>query len=190
MATPTLDLTLLNFLIPIFSFLLVFALCYALLTKTTLLGENKVVQLVVSLCLAAIASFAGRVSNILELAIPWVILLLVIGVIIFSLYGFFGVPQERTWGLLGKPTIVLLLTVIFVISLIIVYNDVLSPYSNVEQAQLENGTIVNTTTGDLQKDPTSESLKALVHPRIMGAMFILIIAALTAKMLTDKLRND
>ena len=189
MASPILDLTLLGFLNPIFTFLLVFALTYALTTKTDMLGKNKVVALVVALSLASMATFAGRISSIFELAIPWIILILVVGVIIFSMYGFFGVEQDRTWGFIGKPLLIVLIVTIFIISMTMVYEDVLSPYTQTVETTLENGTIITETVA-VQQDPAGEAVKALVHPRVFGAVFILAIAAVTAKLLTDKLRDD
>ena len=189
MANPMLDLTILNFLTPIFTFLLVFALTYALTTKTDILGKNKIVALVVALSLASMATFAGRLSSIFELAIPWIILILVVGVIIFSLYGFFGVDNQRTWGFIGKPLLIVLIVTIFAISLAMVYEDVLSPYSQTKETTLENGTIITEVIA-VQQDPSGEAVKALVHPRVFGAVFILAIAAVTAKLLTDKLRDD
>ena len=189
MATPTIDLTLLKFLSPIFVFLLVFALTYALATKSKFFGDNKIVHMVVALCLASLVAITGRISTTLELALPWMGLFLVLIVLIFSIYGFFGIETKRTWDFLGRPALIGLIFLVFIISIVIAYEDVLSPYPTTEEVTLENGTVV-IQEAEPSQSPMGEGIKALVHPKIMGALVILIIAAITAKLLGEKLKTD
>jgi hypothetical protein len=193
MATPTIDLTLLGFLLPIFTFLLVFALGYALILKTNILGEkpNKVIALVVALSLGALATFAGRAHTILELAIPWMALLLVVGIIIFSFYGFLGVEEKRVWNMIGRPVIVLLVATIFIISIIMTYDDILGSAGEGEtKTVIDGGEAIDVVSDGGSGNKFADSaVAALVHPRVFGAIILLIIAAATAKLLADKIKT-
>lgn len=169
-----LDIGLLDFFLPVFVFLFIFIVLYAIIDKTNLLGENRTVKLIAALSVAVISLFTGKVSDILLRVVPWLVALFIGVVLIFMIYLFFGVKEAEIWDYLG------LKWTVFVIMLLIIFVGVsqvftLSPLSS---------------EGNLTEDSyRSEIINTLVHPRILGALFIIIIISFTIRYLVDKLEK-
>jgi len=63
----------------------------------------------------------------------------------------------------------------------------LSPYNGSTSDQVSNVTITS-TNGTVVKTPTSETLKTLTNPRLLGALLLLVLTALSAKLIVDKVK--
>ncbi|OYT38187.1 hypothetical protein B6U82_00430 [Candidatus Pacearchaeota archaeon ex4484_31] len=74
-------------LMPIWSFILVFAVIYALLSKTKALGENKFIHLVVSLAISLLFLVSTKASKYLQLTMPWVVVFIICLVFIVLFVG-------------------------------------------------------------------------------------------------------
>lgn len=194
MAT-VLDTSLLNFFLPAFAFLFVWSICYAFLSTTKIFGaEAKYLNLVASFSVAAIAILSGDLVDFLGAITPWIMLVIVLMVFIFMIMLFFGArePTEAAfkdiWPLMGKVPIFIIILIIALVGISSVYEETVSPY-----AVNEKGEIVPTSgtdsmlPGDVseEKTPSSEAIKTLVHPRVLGALFMLIIAAITIQIIGD-----
>lgn len=66
------DLSGIGAFVPVLGFLLVFAVVYALLAKTKVLGDNKFISLLVSLCVAIIFLVSSTVIEVVKNITPWV----------------------------------------------------------------------------------------------------------------------
>lgn len=171
-----LEIGLLSFLMPIFIFLFIFVIIYAMLLKTNIFGEKaKALNLIASLCIAAVATFAGSIIKPLTTIVPWIVFIAIILGLIFALFGFFGVENEEIWGTIGGKTLYGVIIIILVfISLVMVFEPEVSPFgsSTGEAAQGQN--------------VQSEVVRTLTHPRVLGAIFILIVASFSIRLIVDK----
>ena len=177
-----LDVGLLKFLLPLFSFLFVLFITYAVMDKFKLVGDNKGIHWAVAFCIAFIFLFSSDAVQFLNLLTPWFILLVVFGLFLVSFFLFIGVGQgdiasaakdpKVYWGVIGISLLV------FFIALGNVFGDVLGG----KKATSEGG-----GTGTVQGgEPVSEGIKAIVHPRVLGALFLLIIAALAIRLISEQ----
>src|SRR3989344_3608137 len=117
-----LDISLLNFLLPIFVFSLTFVFIYAILQKTELFGnagKNQALNLIAAFSVAAISVFAGTITGIVSIVTPWIVFIIFILVMLFGMYRFFGIEDSKTWDNIGGPTLV------FVIILIVIFNNLI-----------------------------------------------------------------
>jgi hypothetical protein len=130
-----LDLSVLSTFIPVFGFLLVFVVTYALLGKTKLLGDHKFVHILVSFCVAILFLISTNAIKYVATITPWfaalVVSLLLIGLIV-------GLMGEKPLEAVFKPGfawfIVIVLIVIFLASGAFVFSDIITRY--IEQGQL------------------------------------------------------
>ncbi len=179
-----LDVAGLAFFLPVFVFLLIFTILLGVLEKTKLLGENKTLNVTAAFSIAAVAIFAGKLTGLISQVIPWIIFILILLVLIFGIYGFFGVGRTDIWALFGEPTPFILILIITIVGISVVFEESLSPYQNVT---IETPT---GTQGTVQvaggANPRTETVRTLSHPRILGALFILVVAASTVHYLTKK----
>ena len=116
--------------------------------------------------------------------IPWIVFILIILLLIFGLYKFFGMQDKAIWDTIGGPILIyVIILIVILIGIVAVFEPQVSPFAG------ENGTIENASSGVVHveaKSVRSEALSSLTHPRVLGAIFILIISAFTVKILVDK----
>lgn len=182
-----LDVAGLAFFLPVFVFLLIFSLLLALLEKAPLFGkEQRVLNVTAAFSVAAIAVFAGRLTGLISEVVPWVVFILVLLVLIFGIYGFFGMENKNIWALFGEPTPFIIILIIVIVGISVVFEESLSPYQSSTATVTTPEGITATQQVQSATNPRSETIRTLSHPRILGALFILIVAASTVHYLTKK----
>ena len=77
---------LVNYFLPIFSFLLVFIVIYALLHKTKILGENQPILLLVSLIMASFFIVNVNLVEYVEFTASWFVVIAILFFLAFSLF--------------------------------------------------------------------------------------------------------
>ncbi|MEK6848537.1 MAG: hypothetical protein AABX65_02810 [Nanoarchaeota archaeon] len=152
------DITGLAYFIPILGFLFVFVMSFAVLVKTKILGESAFVNVFISFILAIIFATVSSARQYVTAVMPWFVVLLIAIFFISLLIGMAGKKVDEFL----KPgfiwVFVVLLLVIFIIAAINVFSFNFTLY--IPAKLLEN--------------------------RIFGAVLLLIIAAITAWILTKK----
>jgi|SRR3989344_1252008 len=179
MAT-VLDISLLKLIAPIFSFIFIFTLVYAVMDKFKLVGDNKGIHAAIAFSIAMVFMFAGNAVRFVNFITPWFIIMLVVGLFIVSFFVFFGV-STKTIGeqVMTDPRIV---WSIIIISIIILFVSIGQVFGSDLQFDDQGQEIVADTEGG---SATSEGLQAIVHPRVLGALFLLIVAAFAIRLISE-----
>lgn len=164
-----LDISGINFFMPVFSFLFVFILVYALLAKTKIIGDNKFVLLLISFIIAVVFMSFSSLELFVRTIIPWFVVL-VIAVFLILIIGFFSskswVPKSGfAW------VIIVVLLVIFLISAIYVFNPVFHPDLGVTSGE---------STSLLQQ------IRGYMDGGVVGSIILIIIAIIVAWVITKK----
>jgi len=159
------DLTAITYFAPIATFLIVFAVSYAIFAKTKLLDEKKGFNIFLSFLISAVfISAAGAISYV-QTILPWIAVLLVSLVFIFAITGFIGKPAES----LNKPLSIIVLIalgLIFLVSAFVVFSSGLLGY------------LPGPNFGLGLSQETFTIFDWLYSPRIAGAIFLIIISAI------------
>ena len=169
----TIDYSWLNYFMPIFGFLFVFVVMYAVLAKTKLLGEGQFTNSFVSFIFAIIfVSFSPGIDFV-ETVIPWFVILFIA---LFLVMIIVGLSQKKVDDFM-KPwmawVFIVLLAIVFLISAMVVFNPVLGPYLPGQS--------------DVGGEAFLISVKHFLYSeRFLGALLLLGIAAVTAWILTKK----
>ena len=198
MATPVLNIQLLEYFSPVFSFILVLVLVYAAMQYTKLLGANKIVHAIIALVIAFIVVLSPSITALVMFAAPWFTVLFIF--IIFGLIGFklFGVSDASIANVMRHHTG--LQWTMIIIVLIIVIGALSVSFG---QKQLETDPTIgsdqafqadyvrstqggSTATGDYQ----TNFQRTLYHPKTLGVLFILIIASLTVRLMSGRMAPD
>jgi len=168
-----LDLSWLGYYMSFFGFLLVFLVMFAILTKTKILGDSAFMNFFVSLIFSIIfVTFSPGIEYV-QTILPWFAILIICLFLVLMLIGF----SQKNMDEFMKPWFawvgIAILIIIFLISAIVVFNPVISPY----------------LPG--QPDTGGESfLLSLKHffysEKFLGAVLLIVIAALTAWIVTKK----
>ena len=166
--------TTLAYFMPLFSFLLVFILSFALLSKTKILGNNSFLHTFVSFIIAIIFFVSPTAQKFTKLSMPWVGVFIICLVLIMLTLAFVGGNIEKVMPspVLGKIAVVALL-IIFLISASNVFGPVIKPY-------LPGG---DETGGDIYLLGVKH---VIFHPSVIGSVILIAIAAVVSKVLTNK----
>jgi hypothetical protein len=161
-----LDTGLLEYYVPLFSFIFIFAILYALLQKTKLLGGKSAVDFMVSLMITILVVLNSSALELANFMTTWSVVVVVI--LVFMVLMFFAWAKDGKTGLPASINIQAIIFWAFVIILAIgltkVFGPVLTPYA-------ENA-------------PKSwVVLRTLFHPRVLGALLLLLIVNFVVKVL-------
>ncbi len=119
------EISLITYLLPIFSFLLVFIVLYAILQKTHVLEENIGISIFISLILASFFIVETQLVDFVSFTASWFTVLIIVVFLLFLMLAFF--PGEKPLEFLTKGNwfsfVALgLLIVFFIISATHVFN--------------------------------------------------------------------
>lgn len=108
-----------NYFLPIFAFLLVFIVVYALLKKTEVLGGNEPVMIFVSLIIASFFIVEASLVDFVKLSTGWMSVLIIVVFFVILIIGF--LPGKEPLGFLSKGNwfawvVLVALVVIFILS--------------------------------------------------------------------------
>ncbi len=123
------DLSFFAYFAPIAAFLVVFAIVFAILSKTQLFGDKfpKIITLIISFLVATLFVSAAGVRRYAETVIPWLAVLVISLFFILLFLGFIGKPTESMYK--GVGVFVLIVAgVIFLVSGLFVFSASLGPY--------------------------------------------------------------
>ena len=123
MASPV-DISFIGYFIPIFAFLLVFIVVYAVLMKTKVLGENPAVSLFISFIMASFFIVEVQLVDFVTFTSSWFSVILIIFFLMFLLLAF--MPGDKPLAFLEKGwvswVVLGLLIVFFVLSSSFIFN--------------------------------------------------------------------
>lgn len=168
-----LDLGFLEFFLPIFTALFVFALAFGMLTKTKFLSESTNVNAIAAITVAIIVLLTEDVVELVNFLTPWFVIIFLMIFMIFLVLMFVGKEQKEILNHLGGPTFIVIVSILLlVIGIGNVFQGVFSPYKD-------------DPTGD--KTTGGETIKTIFHPRVLGAIVILVICAVAVRQITENI---
>jgi len=172
-----LDILFLDKFSPIFIFLLVFALIYAILKTTKVLGDNNSIVAIVALAVGFLVILSSDSQEVVKNVMPLFFMLILF--IFFMLVGlrFLGMEEGvikegmKKWGPVHIALLVIV-SLIFAAGVAAVFGNKLLPLT-------QNSTSVEAT------DYGKNVAQALFHPKVLGIIFVLIISMFAILLLTN-----
>jgi len=167
-----LDISGLYFFMPVFSFLFVFSIIYALLATSKVLGESKFTHLLISFIVSVVFMSFSSAELYVRKVIPWFIVLIVAVFLILIIAGF-----TKNLDAIMKPwfawLIIIVLGIVFLVAAINVFNPVFHPDLIVTGSESGPGVV-------------QQFKDFLISSKIMGSIILLVIAAIVAWVVTRK----
>lgn len=192
-----LDLGLLEHVRIIFPFLFVWVVTYSLLEWREILGKNQSLHSVIAFIVALMTLFAPPVVAIIQYMIPWYAMLLIFSLFLILFYRLFGVPDDKITDIFLKSeykvvaTYWVILVSLAVLGLAVgqVFFAGSSVYVGDGQQQGLAESLVTTITGENIEPGVATSrgdvnfIATIFHPKVLGMIFVLIVAAIAIKLL-------
>ncbi|MGM5482826.1 MAG: hypothetical protein ACQESF_05165, partial [Nanobdellota archaeon] len=172
MATPTIDLTLLNYFSPILVFLFLFALFFALFRWSKFLGDMPSIHAVLALVIAFLGSiYSDPIRQLIEYIIPWFVGLMILLVMVLMLIKVMGVDDDTIETVAKQPgvywTILILSLIIALGGLAHVFGDESLSFTqgdnnetSIDKQGSGSSGDLSTATGDVQ----TNTGKTFYHP--------------------------
>jgi len=124
-----LEIGLLRYFSIIFPALLVFALVYAILTATKMLGESKGINAIVAIVLAFLVMLSEDIISLINFVAPWFVLFFLFIVLLLVVYKIFGASDKNLanfittdrpvqWAIFAVGVLIVFFVAVFAISLL------------------------------------------------------------------------
>lgn len=149
-----------------FVFVFVWLVVYAILTYSKILGDNKGIHIVIGLVIAILVLFSPIATGTIEYIAPWFAVVFIFVIFATIALKLFGGGMESL-GSLRILTVVVIIIVLLVGALSYVRQQVAVPG--------ENETI-----------DYSKTTAMLFHPKVLGILFVLLIAVFTIVLMAGK----
>ena len=165
-----LDVTGLQYFSSFFIFIFVWLVVYAVLLYSKILGDNKFIHALIGFILAWLVLISPLATGAIQYIAPWFGLVFVLVILITVLLKVFGAsPLEiEAYAQLktGAMVIIILILVVGVLSYV------------------REQTVI---PGEAEKDiDYSKTVSIIFHPKVIGAVFVLVIAVFTIALLAGK----
>lgn len=186
--TTLLNIGILQHFSGIFIFLFVFALIYAALSKSKFFGGDKqglyaIIAFVVAILIAS-SKFALR---LVAIVIPWYTALAIVAFLILLVYGVLGAKEEHLDSIVKsgqlRGWIIGFGVAILIFGLAFTFGEELRNvgYSSNEST---TGVPTNQTLNPSGKNFSSELVKTIFHPAMLGLLMLFLIAMFAIMFLT------
>lgn len=121
------DISGIYFFMPVFSFLFVFLIVWAVLSRTKLLGDTSFVNFFVSFIMAVIFMSFSSLDLYVQTIIPWFVVLFIMVFLVLLIAGLSTKELSKIMTTRFAWGVVVILLIIFLIAAIKVFNPVLHP---------------------------------------------------------------
>ncbi len=181
-----LDISLLKGFSFIFPFLLVWTVIYAILEYREMFGKRRELHAIIAFVAAMLVALTKPAVEIISTMTPWFIVLLMVFVLMVMFFRFFGVKEDQIASIFVSPEYYWVGWWLVIVSLLLFAAAVGKVFFGAAVPTGEQITGVSSTGTGVAGIGEEAFLKTMFHPKVLGLMFIFIIAALTIRMLSGE----
>ena len=151
-----------------FVFIFVWLAVFAILGFSKILGDNKGIHIIIGLIIALLVLFSPLATGTIEFIAPWFAVIFIFVIFITIALKLFGATGVESLGSLRLITVVVIIIITLVGALSYIRQQVSVPGDNETSADYTKSTAI------------------LFHPKVMGIIFVLIIAVFTIVLMAGK----
>lgn len=180
-----LDIGLLNYFSIIFPFLLIYASVVGLLGWLKFFGDNKLIHNIIAISLAFLFVLSQALVKVVNMAVPWLILMFMLLMFLLIAYKFLGAKDEDIARVLMRDkTVVIWIMIIFVIILL---GSIAKIYFT-EGAPIpvggEGG--ISVSEENIGKTGVSAFWSTIFNPQLLAVVMVLLIAVFAIMLLSTE----
>ena len=165
------DISQINFFMPVFSFLFVSLVVYAILLKSKVIGEDKFFLIFIAFIMGIIFMSFSSLEQYVRTIVPWFIVMTIIVFLVLVLVTFSTKDADKIFNKTFGWAIVVVLIIVFIIAAINVFNPVFHPETGLTSGTGGEGTF-------------SEIYNFIFYSKYAGSILLLVIAAVVAFAIT------
>ena len=180
MATFLETLSILNFFSALFAALLVFAVVFAILNKTHILGDSKVIQWIVAIALGLLTLVYPDIISLVEFISPWFVLLFIFLILLLLAYRLFGYSEENILEYVKSDRTIN--WVLVAVGVIILLAGIFNVFGESALQATAGGNATAEGDGGFQENVFS----TLFSPQLLGVLLVFAIAVFAIAFLGGK----
>jgi hypothetical protein len=182
-----LDIGLLNYFSVIFPFLLVYAAIVGLLGWLKFFGNNKLIHNIIAISLAFLFMLSTPLVKVVNMAVPWLILMFILLMFLLIAYKFLGAKDEDIAKVLLKDkTVVIWILIIFII---IMLGSVAKIYFTEGTAPISGEGGISVSEEEIGKTGVSAFWSTLFNPQMLAVIMVLLIAVFAIMLLSAETKG-
>jgi len=167
-----LDVSGLNFFMPVFAFLFVFVVIYAILLKSRVFGDIPFAYFLTSLVVSVIFMSFSSLELYVRTLVPWFVVLFIVVFLVLMIAGFSTKSLDKIMTSKFAWVVVTILVIIFLIAAIKVFNPIFHP-----------DLIISSGEGTSMMDQLRGFFSS---SKVAGSVLLLVIAAVVAFVISKK----
>ncbi len=167
-----LNTELLGFILPVLSFILIYAMIFAILQKTKIFGETTGVNNWVAVALAVLFALMPGAMEFVAIIAPWFVVMVFVAFSFLLVFMFFGTKEERIADLSENVVIQWTVIILGIIIVIAALTKIFGPIFGQPAAG-----VAGAGTG-------WEIQRSLFNPKVLSAVFILMVASQAVKFIS------
>lgn len=174
----------LNYFAPVFVFLLIYGIIFALLIKVKLFGDNKGTNALIAFAIAFLFILTPELLDLVKIITPWFTILFVFVLLLVLLFLFVGVKESEVASAFKDRGLIWVLIILGLTIMLFALTQVYGVQVNQIYAG-ENATAEGAEATGLNK----EIGEIVFHPRVLGALLLLFIAAQAVRFIAGKYQS-
>jgi hypothetical protein len=167
-----LDVGLLQYIEVVFPVILVFAVVYAVLYKTKVIGDKPTLNAIIAIITGLLMVVSDKAGEVINFMIPWFSIAIIFLLMLFLLLKLFGLSDDNLTNVLKDKavywSIILVALAIFGAAFLTVFGQ----------------DVLDVNTGDSEPSAFSDVIKVLTSPKILGLAVLIAIAVAAIFLLT------
>lgn len=190
------DASILQHFTLIFSMILVIAIVYGILQLSNAFHGSKGLHVLIATLMGLLMILVPDITAVLGIMVPWFTLLFIFITMLLLVYRIFGASDDMMSSVIQDRSLIWVIIIVAVVIALVSFSTVYG------QRLLESGTPVSEggimegmpapasgTIGGTGTPNFANNLSAtFFHPKVLGAMFMLIIATLTMAILAMEIK--
>ncbi|MBS3156999.1 hypothetical protein J4442_02385 [Candidatus Woesearchaeota archaeon] len=168
-----LDIGFLNFLLPVFTFLLIYAIVFGVLQKSKFLSESTNINTWVALAISVLFLLAPGAIEFVSVIAPWFVVLVVIAFSFLLIFFFMGIKPEVIEKVARNEasvrwTIIIISIIIIIVGLTSVFGPIFG------------------TPADGEEGVGREVQRSIFDPQVLTTVFILLVAGQAVRLIAQQ----
>ncbi|MBU1973815.1 MAG: hypothetical protein KKH52_00290 [Nanoarchaeota archaeon] len=180
-----LDLGILQYFDFIFPMLLVFAIVFAILQKTKVIGDTVGINSLIAIAVAFMMLLSRTLIDMINFMIPWFVIAIIFFVLIILLFQIMGAKEADFSNAIKDRTLRNAIIGVALVILMASFAHVLGQ-SFTEFSFEEGADVIDREGGSATSDFTSNITQIIVNPKVLGLITIFGIAIFAVALLTAK----
>jgi len=177
-----LDTSLIGYFSPVITFFFIFAIVYALLQKSKILKGSSNVHALIAFTVGLMFLFTPSATALVNVFTPWFVVLFIVVILVMVIFLSIGYTEESFVNFMGEGVIRWTILLIVILILVISMTQVFPSVSTVAAGE---GTSVDVGEGSGSASVGEEIRRSIFNPRMLGALFLLIISAFAIKAISE-----